>query len=503
MRIENYLDIFDIGPDKWGEWRDASVLFEVTDVSNLDELSKQFDKYVPIRNEAKVDATATNYQLIPFDKATDWDEAGWSMLNHRLQFTPLLVFITLAAIILLIACFNLTNTTIAMTVKRLKEIGVRKVVGARRTQVVTQFLLEMVLTILLAILVGLGISQVIVPKFTAMWGLPYGLSDMSGTNLFAALIILLFASALVAGAYPALFNSRFKPVALLKGQTKVKGTNPLTRTLLVGQFSLSVIMLVAGIIFTMNVDFQDKVDFGYDIDSVVTVSVQGPEEYNALKNAIISSKDIEAVAVTDHHIGYGSYDNPVLIDTAEVSTHVYEVGANYFDVLGLGIVEGRSFIENSQADAEEAAIIDENFVRHFNLEDPVDTRIIHQEKTYRVVGVVQNHLNGLFWDPGMDEGHFFRVAKPEQYHLLVARVGGDINTTLEFMETKWKELFPGKPFESRTQREIVFQEASETNRNLLQIFLFLTILGCLLSASGKKKLVSVKPWELLYPTLFG
>ena len=147
----------------------------------------------------------------------------------RLSIIPLLVFITLASMILLIACFNLTNTTIALTVKRLKEIGVRKTVGARRSQIITQFLLEIVITITIAILVGMGLSQIIVPEFTAMWGLEYGLEDLSTANLLAALVILIFVSALLAGAYPALNNSKFKPVSLLKGQSKVKGTNALTK----------------------------------------------------------------------------------------------------------------------------------------------------------------------------------------------------------------------------------------------------------------------------------
>ncbi|MCK5102693.1 MAG: FtsX-like permease family protein, partial [Cyclobacteriaceae bacterium] len=360
-----------------------------------------------------------------------------------------------------------------------------KVVGARRDQVVTQFLFEMTFTIFLSIIVGLAMSTILVPEFAAMWGLEYGLEDLNGINMIFTLLILLFVSALLAGAYPALHNSKFKPVALLKGATRIKGTNPLTRILLVVQFSLSVIVLVGGVIFTMNADFQKQVSFGYDLKKILTVSVQSESEYNKLKSAIQQNSKIEEISVTDHHIGWGSYTNPIKIDTAEFRTHVYEVGSNYFNTMGLKVVGGRGFIEDSKSDAKESALVDESFVAFNKIENPIDTRVIFQDQKYRIVGVVQDHLNGLFKNNDLEEGHFYRAAKPEQYHLLIARVGeNDLESTRDYIETKWKELYPHKPFESQSQEEIVFNGAMETNRNLTQIFLFITLLGCLLSASG-------------------
>ncbi|MCK5470391.1 MAG: ABC transporter permease, partial [Cyclobacteriaceae bacterium] len=336
----------------------------------------------------------------------------------------------------------------------------------------------MTFTIFLSIIVGLAMSTILVPEFAAMWGLEYGLEDLNGINMIFTLLILLFVSALLAGAYPALHNSKFKPVALLKGATRIKGTNPLTRILLVVQFSLSVIVLVGGVIFTMNADFQKQVSFGYDLKKILTVSVQSESEYNKLKSAIQQNSKIEEISVTDHHIGWGSYTNPIKIDTAEFRTHVYEVGSNYFNTMGLKVVGGRGFIEDSKSDAKESALVDESFVAFNKIENPIDTRVIFQDQKYRIVGVVQDHLNGLFKNNDLEEGHFYRAAKPEQYHLLIARVGeNDLESTRDYIETKWKELYPHKPFESQSQEEIVFNGAMETNRNLTQIFLFITLLG--------------------------
>jgi ABC-type antimicrobial peptide transport system permease subunit len=487
-RIETYLDVYEIGPNQWGAWRDASTVFELTDVSQAEAVSSQLDKYLEVRNEKKADATVTSYELIPFNEPVSEDEANWSYMNVHIPIVPLLVFITLASIILLIACFNLTNTTIALTVKRLKEIGVRKVVGARRVQIVTQFLLEMVITITLAIIVGLGFSQIMVPEFMAMWGIPFGLADLSYLNLFFTLVILLFASALLAGALPAFNNSRFKPVSLLKGASKVKGTSVTTRVLLIAQFSLSIIVLIAGIIFTLNSKFQKNLNLGYDVDNVLLVSIQSPEEFRGLRNAILPNPKIEKVAVTDHHLGYGSYSNPIKIegDTSELTTQVYEVGANYFETMGMSLTQGRSFIEDSEIDYEKAAVIDEEFVEFHKLDNPLETKIWFQGVWFDVVGVVGNHFDDLWSNDRVVEGHFYRMTKKEQYRNMVVRVSNseDLLLAKDFIEQEWKELYPGKPFLSRTQEEVAYSNINQTNRNLTVIFLFLTVLGCLLSASG-------------------
>ena len=485
MRIEHYIDIFDIGPNEWEEWREASTMVELVDINQKESVEELLNSFVSVRNEAKKDTKTTSFELIPFNETLYQDESNYSFLNSKIPIFPLMIFMTLAFIILLIACFNLTNTTVALTIKRLKEIGVRKVVGARRGQIILQFMFEMIFTILLSIVVGLAMSTILVPEFAAMWGLEYGLEDLNGINMAFALLVLLLISALLAGVYPALNNSKFKPVALLKGATRVKGTNPLTRILLVIQFSLSVIVLVGGVIFTLNADFQEHASFGYNLKKIITVTIPSESAYNKLKSAIQQNSKIEEISVTDHHIGYGSYQNPIKIDTAEFRTHVYEVGSNYFTAMGLEIVEGRGFIEDSQSDAQESAIVDESFVSFNKIENPIDRRVIFQEKPYRIVGIVQDHVNSLFNQNGLEEGHFYRIATKKQYHLLIARVDeSDLEPITAYIETKWKELFPNKPFESQSQEEIVFSGALETNRNLTQIFLFITLLGCLLSASG-------------------
>jgi putative ABC transport system permease protein len=491
MRIEMYLDAHSIEPDQWDANHSASVLFKLTDINKRQIIGQQMRKYSRLINEKQKDSRSVSFELVPFTTPIINGEVSQTNLRLPIPTIALVIFSMLGFIILLIACFNLTNTTLALTGKRLKEIGVRKVVGSGRNQIIYQFLIEMVITILLAIFAGLLMAQVIVPQFATMWQLQYGLSDLNKLNLLLALIVLLFIAALLAGIYPALFNSKFNPIELLKGRKGIKGTNYLTRSLLVIQFSLSVIVFIAGIVFTQNAAYQKNMSLGYDKQNILTVSVQGDREYEQLKNEIGINPKIQNIAGTANHIGpYSSGYSTVKLDTTVFKTNIYETGAGYFKVVGLDIVTGRDFIEDNQTDYESAAIIDENFASNHDISNPIDAQIFYNDRPYRIVGVVKNHLSGL--KQKNDSEHLFTLIQPLKYRTMVVRTNPtDLLDVRSYLEKKWKILFPGRPFESKLQENIVYEEADGYNSNLKQIFFFITLLGCLMSASGIYALASL------------
>ncbi|WP_020526389.1 ABC transporter permease [Flexithrix dorotheae] len=491
MRFENYTDLHKLEAGNWSDWRDPAVFFEVANVENVDNITNNLQKYVPIRNEAKQDQHVTAYKLEHFDANFNQENIGWTYVNLRISYVPLLVFSILALIILLIACFNLTNTSIALTAKRLKEVGVRKAIGARKSQIVFQFLFEISITITLALIVGLALSQIIVPAFSQMWELPYGLQDLSGANFFIAMLILLFTAAVIAGTYPAILNSSHNTIALLKGGIKIKGTNVLTRILVTMQFALSVIVLVAGVVFIQNGQFQESLSFGYDKENVITVRIRGEQEFEALYNEVQSNPKVRKVAACDHHVGIFPYENPIKIDTTEYSIRVYEVGDGYLEAMGLDLIEGREFKKDSKSDFEESVVVNQTFVEKTGLKNPIETVVTFQGKKVRIVGVVENHIDNLFRSKE-PEPYMFKMTSKDRYSRLIVNVDkGDIGRMQKDLENTWKKVFPEKPFESRTQEEIVFQETRNVNGNLKKVFIFLTILGGLLSASGIFSLASL------------
>ena len=491
MRIENFMDIEKIRIDDWSDWRNPATFFELSSPQNASQISAQFSKYIPNRNKLRTDMVVESYQLEPFKSAFTQDDVRYAWVNHRISMVPLVIFTSMAVLILLIACFNLTNTSIAMTAKRLKEVGVRKAVGAGRWQIASQFLLETLITISLSLLVGLLMAQIIVPAFYTMWRLPYGLEDLNGLNLFIALIFLVFLAALLAGVYPALFSSKFKPTLLLKGDVKIKGTNVLTRMLVASQFALSVIVLIAGVVFIQNSKFQEKIKFGYDKEMIVTVSLQGESDFKAMEAAIARNPKILSVAVSDGNIGSNTYQTPVRIDTSQYDVQALGVGKNYFETMGLKLAEGRTFNLDNASDQDEGIIVNKAFVERTGLKDPLDKVVYLHDVKRRILGVIENHVDNLYRSKKYEPFVFYPAGKNQYITLLVKTERGNLAETQKYLQTTWKELFPTKPFESQFQEDLVFKGSKETNANLEKIFLFITVLGGLLSASGIFALASL------------
>lgn len=491
MRIENFMEIYDLSSDEWGDWRDPTIFVELTNPAHYTQMKEQFQAYVPLRNEMKEDAKVASFELHPFKSSVTQDDIAWSMINVRMSLIPLIVFSVMALMILLIACFNLTNTSIAIATKRLKEVGVRKTMGASRFQIVIQFMLEMVMTILLSLIVGYAFSNILVKEFVDMWNLPYTLSDLNGLNFVIMLLILIFVTALTAGLYPALFSSKFNPVVLLKGNVKIKGTNFFTKTLVGAQFAISVIVLLNGIVFMQNTRFQEKVDFGYDMEKVLTVNVQSEQEYKVLKNRAASNPQVELTSITHHCLGWSSYPFPVKIDTAEYQAQHIEVGENFFEVMGMKLSRGRFLNFENATDELKAIVVNDAFVKHVGLENPVGQVVIVRDEKRRIVGVVENHIDNFFRSKDPEPFVFYASKRNEFQMMLVRSKNDDLASLKSFFETTWKEEFPEKPFQSNYQEDMVLEGLRQTNTNLKKIFLFLTVLGGLLSAAGIFALASL------------
>ena len=490
MRAENYLDVYGLKDNDWSSAHHASLLFELADIAQAETIAGQFKKYASLRNTAKPEARSERYELLPFLQSISPNDVRQSDLHLRIPFIALAIFMTLGGIILLIACFNLTNTTLSLSAKRVKEIGVRKVVGSTRSQIVFQFLTEITLTVSISVIIGFAMSLYIIPEFGSMWELPYGLPELNRVNILVALMIILLSSALLAGLYPALFGSKQNPLLLFKGGKSPGGTNMFTRSLLVLQFSLSTMVLIAGAVFTENAAYQDTISFGYDKDMIITAIIQGPHEAEALSNAIGSYEKIVTTAPSTHHFAFiNAPKKPAEIGSEKFDATVYEVSSNYFATVGMGLIAGRLFNESDTTDYG-SIVVDESFVKHNHLTDPLGSKVIIEGKTVTIVGIVSDHLTNLRSDNS--ENYVYTVAKPQEYQLLIVRAEpSTLMETQQYIHQQWKKIFPGKPLRTDLQKDILYQDANTYNRNLSRIFLFMTVLGCLLSVSGLYSMASL------------
>ncbi len=490
MRIENYLAIYKLTENDWSTAHNASTLFELADISSAATIAEQFKKYTTLRNEVSPDSHSQRYELVPFSQYLSPNEVRQSDLHLPIPFIPLFVFMTLGGIILLIACFNLTNTTLALSMRRMKEIGIRKVSGSSRFQIALQFFIEITLTVSLSVVIGFAMALFIIPRFASMWELPYGLKELSSMNIVIALMVLLFCSALLAGIYPALFGSRQSPLLLFRSGKGPGGTNWFTRSLMVTQFSLCLMVLIAGTVFTQNATYQDNISFGYDKEKLITALIQGQHEAEALVDAISAYPKIESTSPSVHHFAFiNAGERTAQIASQKFNATVYEVGRNYFATVGLKLISGKLFNERDTLHRR-SILVDENFVRRNHLADPLETKVEVEGESLTIIGVVSNHLTDL--ESHNTENYIYRLAKPDQYQILVIRAeAATLLETQQYIHEQWKKLFPGKPLRIDLQEDIVYQEANLYNRNLSRIFFFMTILGCVLSVSGLYSMASL------------
>ncbi|HMJ70260.1 MAG TPA: ABC transporter permease [Cyclobacteriaceae bacterium] len=488
MRIERFLEAHDVKIDDWASSHTSTLLMKLTDINNRSDIARQMSQYSKLVNDASPNVTSVSYELVPFRQPIMQQDIAGSELRLPIPYVALIVFTTLGVLILLIACFNLTNTTLAITSKRMKEIGIRKVVGSGKRQIVVQLLFEIMIMVLIAIGSAAALSTFIVPRFCEMWGLQYGLSDLNGTNVLLVILLLLFVVSVVAGLYPAIYNSRLNAVVLFKG-AKARGTTIISRILLTGQFALSAIVLIGGITFTQNAAYQADLDFGYDHEDILVLSTGQQANFNGIRDAVARQSSVVANAGAANGIGpYSRIYITLKIDTGTFKSNLFRVGPGYINTVGIDVLEGREFTEG-EADLE-SAIIDENFVKNHTLNNPLGTQITYEDKKYRVIGVVSNHISGF--KESSDTEHIFLAATPGDYSSLFIRtLPGQTEAVRKSIANTWKQLSPDKPFQCSTQDEIIYEEANSYNKNLKDIFFFLTVLGSLLAGSGIYSLASL------------
>lgn len=243
-------------------------------------------------------------------------------------------------LIVLIACFNLTNTAIAVSSRRLKEIGIRKAMGSKRGHLIAQFIGETSFICLMALIVGILLGEfALVPGFNAMWSYVKLEPDYFGRPAFLifAVTTLVF-TGLVAGSYPAFYVSRFSPIEILKGKLKFGGTSIFSQSLLTFQFVISIISIVFSLAFIDNARFQRDYNLGFNKSETAISAVKNRAEYEQFRNRMLQNPDVISVAGSTHHIGINYLNDPIKYESTEIEADILDVGDDYVKTMGLTLV---------------------------------------------------------------------------------------------------------------------------------------------------------------------
>ena len=492
MSFENFFDEFkNVRED---DWKERTTLFVmIDDPTRVSTVRDQLKQYVGNNNRVKEDFVIREFVLDHFPEMAFHDRVEqthtWTWDAPSVAVVPGTAL--MGVLILLIACFNLTNTTIAISSRRLKEIGIRKVMGSVRSQLIVQFIGETLVICFFSSLIGLGIAQLLAEGWNVMWAEmklePHYLDNPPVLVFLAGVLIF---CALAAGAYPAFYISRFQPVSILKGKLKFGGTNYFVRTLLGLQYAISLIAIVSAIAFVQNAGYQRDYDLGFDAKGSVIAWVNGQSEFETYRNILRQNPDITSIAGSASGI-FSNLDRGTLKSgSKQLEADIIEVGDNYLATMGLSLVDGRNFIENSETDRRESVIITKRMAEEFGWQKAVGKELIWQDsvKLY-VVGVVGNvYTRGLWREM---EPMMIRYVGPEKYSQIIVNAPKEkLAQVNAFMEARWKEVFPNRVYNGYLPSSDVY-EATEVNVNLVRIFAFLGVIAMMLSATGLFTLVSL------------
>lgn len=490
---DNYWDV-SAELENGANWRMRNTLFVY--VSNPDRVAsveQQMQPYTENNNKVREDFLIQRFELDPLKGMAVRDEIANRPGVSTRNASPLSAVIGCAVmgiIMLLIACFNLTNTSIALSSKRLKEIGIRKVMGGLRKQLIVQYIGETLVICFIALLFGIVLADsFLLPSFNKLW--PYMQLEANyfeNPGFLLVMVGILFFAGLVAGSYPAFYVSKFHPTAILKGKMEFGGSNLITYFFLGGQLVMSLAGIVCAVSFVDNARFQRDFDMGYNKDGVIYTFVENRSQYETYRNALEGNPDIRAIAGSLHHIYSGFYNDPIRHEGQEIETNIMEVGDDYLNTVGLTLLEGRDFRKDSETDRRESVIVTEELTRKFGWDKPLGKEIIWMDtvKLY-VVGVVKDVYS--FWEPL--EPMMIRYANPESVNYVIVSTSEDKVTGVnDFMQQKWKEVFPNRLYSARFMNAGAI-EANQVNKNILIMFLFEGIVALFLSVTGLFTLVSL------------
>ncbi len=491
--FENYLkgDGTKIAPDDWSWMLDAAY-FKIPDPADAARLAKEFDVYIPVQRKAREDWKTAGFKLISLNenaKIADMDNNNlYRRPDDSAAFGPFI----LAILIFLSACLNFSNTTVSRANRRLKEIGMRKVMGSSYRQLIFQMLLECGFIVLIATLLSMLLNFFWLPAFNEMFnGVNVTADYFHDLNLVLFIIGLLITTTLLAGAYPAFYISRFNPSAIFRGTVKFGGTNLFSRIMLGMQLSIAMITVIAGIGFARNAEFQKNYDYGYNIENTIGMIVTDTAAFPVFKNEVAAIPQVSALAGTRNHIGYGFRNVVAEAEGKKSETNYLEVGRDYVKTMNLKIAEGREFDAQMEGDYTSSILITQNLAVQYGWKnkEALGKKIFIDSMHYSVVGVLKDfHLDMLF-DPV--EPAVLKLAKENRYQFLVLQAKiSDLELVYSKTRDAWKKIFPMKPFTGFYQNEIK-AEAYKTTKNIAKIFSWFAIISILLTATGLFALVSL------------
>ncbi|WP_295792057.1 ABC transporter permease [Mucilaginibacter sp.] len=481
-----------IAPDDWGHYLDAAY-FYIPGAHDVARLEKELNRYLPMQNKARDDSKVSAFKLVTLRQNAAWnDVVGDNNLYRRPDDAATYGGFALACLIFLSACLNFSNTTVARANKRLKEIGMRKVMGSTHTQLMGQLLMECGVVVIAAILLSVLLNLWWLPAFNQMFnGIKVTANYLHDSGLLLFISCMLIGATVLAGAYPAFYLSRFKPASIFRGTVKFGSSNLFSRLMLGLQLTIAIITVIAGIAFSRNAAFQRDYDYGYTIENTMSILLKDTTTYAALKNELSSIPEVTTLAGAHNHIGFSRQS--AIAETGGIKKEIrfLEVGREYPAAMHLKMAAGRSFDAANRSDYANDLLISEQMAAMYGWtqSQALGKRVRINGVDYSVIGVLKDfHSETLF---EQTQPLAMKWCKESKFQFLVVQSRPqDLTEVFAKVKDAWKKLYPLKPFDGFYQNQLK-AEAYRTTNSIAAIFFGFAIVSILLTATGLFALVSL------------
>jgi putative ABC transport system permease protein len=439
-------------------------------------------------SESKMNAAEFKFGLVPFTSThlqplaleqygTSDEERG---LSDGSTITYSYMLMGIVSFILLMACVNFINLNIAGSLKRAKEISIRKISGSNRRQIVIQFLGEALILFLIAFILAILFCQILLPVFNQLANKKISFSQLFAPELFLYGGAIMCVCVLVAGLYPAIMLSLFNPAEVLYNRQKLNRKNIFGKSLIVLQFTLAVSLIIATIVYYSQIDFISTKELGYNPADIIKIHLPpqrvDKKMISIFRNELLHDQSIKQIT---SEMGLGS--GPVSVDGREFNSTTASIDEYYLPTLRVQLKEGRNFSGIYGTDSTNAVIVNETFVHAAGWDNPIGQkiRLSDEKKLMTVIGVIKDYHFGSLREKIAPE--LLMMGNVE--YILIKIAKGKIPQALSLVEKTHRKIIPDHYYQFEfldNENAIVYQN----DKRWQQIISFATVIAIIICCIG-------------------
>lgn len=485
-----------LGKTDFNDWtgRTSKIFIQIPDKTAVNSIESDAEKYLTQINAGNESRKTESFNFQPLKRIT---MHAFDVRNSGFFTTHIAGFYMLGMIavsLLLLVCFNYMNIAIASASTRMKEISVRKVIGGSRQQIIMQFLTENLIICVLAMLLGVLLARsFFLPWFASMGDIDLTLNFADSPQLWLTILGLVLITALGGAGYPALYISKLQPVSIFKNKMKLGGKNRFRKFLLGVQFFLTFITIFSVIAVLFETKEIRERSWGYNFENILNLDLKHGGDYEQIRNELLKHKDVlEITGSTEATGGWQSKLN-IKVEGKELTVEGLTVDANYPELFGLKITEGRSFDKNKELDKSQSVLVNTVFRKQMGWESAVNKTIQISEQNYYVIGELPDYHYEAF-DQDI-KPLVVRQGKPVDFRYVAIRTAsGEMTESAKAFKTVWQKMYPTLPYNYYFQDGIFdgYFRGYEQLTKILSATSLMTVIICSMGLFGLAMLLLMR-----------